>query len=155
MKEIIEILRQQLILCGRILEISQKQQQNLVKHAAAASGAAAAEMEPLLVSLQKSEAAKIQLLRTLGIRDLSEAIAKQPTSREKEMALRLLEKLQQVMKGLKELNGHNQELLKRNMQYIDFNINVITQATAGTTYGASGGQPAQPDGGMKMFDTNI
>ena len=28
MKEIIEILRQQLILCGRILEISQKQQQN-------------------------------------------------------------------------------------------------------------------------------
>jgi flagellar biosynthesis/type III secretory pathway chaperone len=112
-------------------------------------------MEPLLVSLQKSEAAKIQLLRTLGIRDLSEAIAKQPTSREKEMALHLLEKLQQVMKGLKKLNGRNQELLKRNMQYIDFNINVITQATAGTTYGASGGQPAQPDGGMKMFDTNI
>ena len=97
MKEIIEILRQQLILCGRILEISQKQQQNLVKHAAAASGAAAAEMEPLLVSLQKSEAAKIQLLRTLGIRDLSEAIAKQPTSREKEMALHLLEKLQQML----------------------------------------------------------
>ena len=155
MKEIIEILRQQLILCGRILAISQKQQKHLVEHAAAASRAVAAEMEPLLVSLQKSEANKDALLKKISGHDIAAFIRRQPKSMERDMAQRLLEKLQAVMAELKALNGHNQELLKRNMQYIDFNINVMTQAAAGTTYEATGGQPAQPDAGVKMFDTNI
>ena len=155
MKEIIEILRQQLILCGRILAISQKQQKQLVEHAATASGATAAEMEPLLASLQKSEANKDALLKKISGHDIAEFIRRQPKSMERDMAQRLLEKLQAVMGELKALNGHNRELLKRNMQYIDFNINVMTQAAAGTTYEATGGQPAQPDAGVKMFDTNI
>jgi hypothetical protein len=138
-----------------MLEISRKQQKSLVDQATADPAATAAVLEPLLVSLQKSEEEKTKLLQRLGTQNLVAAIGRYPDSLEQDMAFRLLAKLQSVMSELQSLSGQSQELLKRNMQYIDFNINVVTRTTTGTTYGASGGQPTQSDGAVKMFDTNI
>lgn len=155
MKEIIEVLRQELILCSRILELSKLQQKILVRNEADEARSIAAKIEPLLSNLGKVEESKRQLLRQQQCDTIVDLLAKSYRNAEREMAIRLLEKLDKDMQELKAISAQNQSLLRRNMGYIDFSINVITQTAAGTTYASSGGQSAEPSSGMKMFDTNI
>lgn len=155
MKEIIEILRQEMIFCGRILELSKKQTEKLVQNEAAEASTVAVEIESLLLRLGHIEENKQQLLAQTKSEDMAAFLAGQPRTKERNMALSLLQKLEKQMKELQVLSVQNHELLQRNIQYIDFTINVITQTAAGPTYASSGGLGTETSGSVKMFDKNI
>ena len=54
-----------------------------------------------------------------------------------------------MLQQLQEAKEANKQYLDRNMKFIDFNINVMTQTEAGATYGSG---PVQ---GRKMFQADV
>ena len=64
-------------------------------------------------------------------------------------------KLQQQIAQIKILNERNRVLLERNRQFAAFSINVITQASAETTYVPPGNSGVQAAKRVKMFDKSI
>lgn len=57
--------------------------------------------------------------------------------------------------NIKMLNECNQILLKNKMDFITFNINVLTQTTSNASYQAGGDLPADSLKKIKMFDQSI
>lgn len=160
MKEIIDILRQQLILTRNLKKQSDEERVALKTVKPRDVHRVSREMESMLAKLAVLEKRQTQLLNGMDIRQW---LDKQPNSPEREMAEGLLQKLWDQLLELKVVTIGNRELLKRNIEYIDYNVNVMTQTTAGVTYGAphgsgygmsqqSGGMPVQ---GKKMFEAGV
>ena len=76
-----------------------------------------------------------------------------PEDQSKELA-RCQEKMTSVFKDLKDSNELNTKLIKNSLEYIDFSINVLSNAgSAGDTYGKSG-QSNDP-GKRNFFDVKL
>ena len=71
------------------------------------------------------------------------------------MALQLLEKQAGLLQKLKEASGNNLQYLNKNIEYIDYNVNVMTCTAAGVTYGTPGDNGGMPIQGSKMFEANV
>lgn len=156
MKEVIDILRQQLIICKRAMEVSQKESAVLKgKMGQSSLEELVRQLEPLLAGLGTMEKRKQQLLVSMGEETLGAWLLKQPDSAEKRVAEQLLEKLQQQLRHLQQVNGQSQLLLQRNMQYIEYSVNVMTQVSAGTTYTSPKDAEPQLMRGTKMFDKSV
>lgn len=72
----------------------------------------------------------------------------------KEVLFSAIDKLNAIIIELKIYTKKNQQLLHKEMQFVDFNINVMTNTVAGDTYAAKG----QENGATrkrKMFDETI
>ena len=120
MKDIIDILRQQLILCRRLLELAQAQKIELVKTDAVAARKLTSEIEPVMADINSLEKRKEELLT-----------------------------------DLKAVNSANMQYLDRHTKFIDYNINVMTQTSAGVTYGTPGDDGGMPVQGRKMFEAGV
>lgn len=155
MQELIEVLRLRLVLGQRMLELTKRQQELLIGLDAAGVQKVTKEMEPVLGSLNTAEKKTQSFLQSVGAADMAAWLGEQPANRMKAMAQQLLEKQSGVLQQLKEASGSNQQHLQRNIDYIDYSVNVMTQTTAGVTYGtpdSDGGRPVQ---GNKMFEANV
>ncbi|WP_053955782.1 flagellar protein FlgN [Inediibacterium massiliense] len=53
----------------------------------------------------------------------------------KEKILEIREKLSKLLEEIQSLNDTNQQLTKQQLEYIDFNINILNNAQVTTTYG--------------------
>ena len=156
MKELINILRQQLILCRRLLEISEAQRTEFSgKDAGTHNAQLTHEMEDVLARTMMNSKAQDKFLAGTGAQDTEAFLAGQPMSREKMLARELLEKLTSTMQQLKKINAANQQLLDRHIQFINFNVNVMTQVSSGPTYAPAQGARQQESARTKMFDKNI
>ena len=155
MQELIHIIRQQLVLCLRLYELTREQQNALVNTAAPAVQRLTKEIEAVVIDLNRLEKKRRDFLQQQGSRDAASWVAAQPEGLEKNIALQLLEKQAGLLQKLKEASGNNLQYLNKNIEYIDYNVNVITQTAAGVTYGTPGDNGGMPVQGSKMFEANV
>ena len=66
-----------------------------------------------------------------------------------------LDKQEEILQELKGINSRNMQFLDRHSKFIDYSINVMTQTSAGVTYGTPGDNGGMPVQGRKMFDTGV
>lgn len=154
MKEIIRIVRQQLVLCQQLQLLVHQQRELLKGHSTADISEFARKMEPLLLELGRLDKQQKQQLAQSSARTMAELLERQPASVERSLAAQLLEKLQRTMQDTREEGRKNDMLLQRNMEFIDYTINVLNQTTADATY-APPGAAAQAVRPKKMFDASI
>lgn len=154
MKDIIRILRQQLVLCQQLNSIVHQQRELLKGHGAADTSGFAKKMEPLLLELGKLDKQQKQQLAQSSASTMAELLGRQPASVERSLAEQLLEKLQRIMQDTREEGRKNDVLLRRNMEFIDYTINVLNQTTTDAAY-APPGAAAQAVRPRKMFDASI
>ena len=155
MKDIIRILRQQLVLCQQLNSIVHQQRELLKGHGAADTSGFAKKMEPLLLELGKLDKQQKQQLAQGSARTMAELLGCQPASVERSLANQLLHKVQQSMQDSKAVGQQIYLLLQRNQEFIDYNINVMNQTSADVTYTPPGAANLQAMRQKKMFDTSI
>lgn len=88
------------------------------------------------------------------IKRIYRSIAKQLSDNGDDEVKQLRQQIKQTVLELKKQNKVNETLLNNRMNFINYNINVAAQATAGISYqpGGSGQAGAQK---IKMFDQSI
>ena len=156
MQEFINILRQQLILCKRVLELGKAQQTDFTSMPAGENtGTITHETENVLAQLAAVDKQQDAFFKRVGRADAVGFLSGQPASVERNMAQQLLQKLTGIMQQIKKQNAVNRRLLDRHMQYINFNVNVMTQVSSEPTYAPTQGARQQASARMKMFDTSI
>lgn len=152
MKEIIDILRQRLVLAMSLQKHVVAQRKALKAVDDSGIRRITREIDPLLVKMGALDKKQERLLGNLTF---AQWLERQSDSAEKQMALKLLSKLNEKLLQLKTGNSGNMDLLQRNIKFIDYNVNVMTQTSADVTYGAPQGYGAGPVQGRKMFDTGV
>lgn len=155
MQEFIQFLRQQLVLCLRLLELSGQQREALIHTAAPAVRRLTKEIETVIIDLNLLEKKRKAFLQQQKAQNAAEWLSTQRDSLEKNMALQLVGKLEKALKQLKTVAGDNKQYLDKNMSYIDYNINVLTGTAAGVTYSAAEAGGVGTLTGTKMFEANI
>ena len=155
MQEFIQFLRQQLVLCLRLLELSGQQREALIHTTAPAVRRLTKEIETVIIDLNLLEKKKRGFLQQQGARDDTSWLASQIDGLEKNMAAKLLSKVQKALSQLKNLSEDNKQYLEKNMSYINYNINVLTGTAAGVTYSAAEAGGVGTLTGTKMFEANI
>ena len=155
MQEFIQFLRQQLVLCLRLLELSGQQREALIHTAAPAVRRLTKEIETVIIDLNLLEKKRKAFLQQQKAQNAAEWLSTQRDSLEKNMALQLVGKLEKALNQLKTVAGDNKQYLDKNMSYIDYNINVLTGTAAGVTYSAAEAGGGGTLAGTKMFEANI
>lgn len=155
MQEFIQFLRQQLVLCLRLLELSGQQREALIHTAAPAVRRLTKEIETVIIDLNLLEKRRQAFLQQQKAQSAVEWLSTQRDGLEKNMALQLVGKLEKALNQLKTVAGDNKQYLDKNMSYIDYNINVLTGAVAGVTYSAAEAGGVGNLTGTKMFEANI
>lgn len=155
MQRIIQLIRQQLVLCLRLLELTCQQRDALIYMEASAVQRITKEMEVVIMDLNRLERKRREFLQAHEAKTVAEWVKNQPAGLERDMAQQLLAKQAAALEKLRTASANNQQHLDNNMKYISYNINVMTGAVAGVTYGAAetAGVGAVPGSGM--FDANI
>lgn len=153
MKEIIGIIRQRLVLITSMLKLVDEQKEALKHTDAKEISRTTKALEPYITKLGLLATRQRKLLNNVNIEDW---LKQQPDSPEKQMSLSLLDKLMEQLAQLKLKTVVNKELLKRDIKYVDYNVNVMTQTSAGVTYGTSKSQycDGRPVQGVSMFEAN-
>ena len=141
MKRAIDLLRVQLLLLGRLADSSKAMEETLKKNKGDEAGRLALEIEKTLLSLGKAEKASDQYIKEKNKNNWDEVLADFLPSPEKKMARDLLDRIYERLEGLKRATDKNAVLLDKDVRYVNFSINVLTGASAGTTYAASAAQP--------------
>lgn len=162
MKQLIIILKAQITLYTQLVELSKSQTQNLVVGAADQVQAITKKTEKIIKQLSELESKRQNIIDTFMITykingkvTLEEFIERiQLDSSNKTVILNLTSELEKIADELKFYIHQNKMLLKKAVQFIDFNMNLITSTAAGTTY-APKGQEGNAISKRKMFDQTI
>lgn len=155
MQEFLQFLRQQMVLCLRLLDLSAKQREALIYTKAPVVQQLTKEIETVVIDLNLLERKRQLFLQQHGAESAAEWLAALPDSEEKNVAMQLLKKMHKALDQLKTMAGDNKQYLEKNMGYIDYNINVLTGAAAGVTYSAAEAGGIGTVNGTKMFEANI
>ena len=154
MKRAIDLLRVQLLLLGRLADSSKAMEETLKKNKGDEAGRLALEIEKTLLSLGKAEKASDQYIKEKNKNNWGEVLADFLPSPEKKMARDLLDRIYERLEGLKRATDKNAVLLDKDVRYVNFSINVLTGASAGTTYAASAAQPGAGRA-IDMLDASV
>ena len=154
MKRAIDLLRVQLLLLGRLADSSKAMEEALKKNKGDEAGRLALEIEKTLLSLGKAEKASDQYIKEKNKNNWDEVLADFLPSPEKKMARDLLDRIYERLEGLKRATDKNAVLLDKDVRYVNFSINVLTGASAGTTYAASAAQPGAGRA-IDMLDASV
>lgn len=152
MKEIIDILRQQVILLMSLKKQAEEHREVLKVANPRETNRIGREIERTMIKLAELMKRQQQLVGDMEVLAWLQA---QPETPEREMAEKLLDKLWSLLLDTKVVSIGNRELLKRNIEFIDYNVNVMTQTSAGVTYGAPQGSGGGAVQGRKMFEAGV
>lgn len=154
MKRAIDLLRVQLLLLGRLADSSKSMEEALKKNKGDEAGRLALEIEKTLLSLGKAEKASDQYIKEKNKNNWDEVLAGFLPSPEKKMAQDLLSRIVERLEALKLATDKNAVLLDKDVRYVNFSINVLTGASAGTTYAATAAQPGAGRA-IDMLDASV
>ena len=146
MKEMVGLLRQKLLLIQKLIEHAAELRKALVSCDAEEVRALSKKAEPLVEELSKLE--DTVAAKSGGV--AANWVETQPESPGKELAGKLVQAINVKLYDLKIAHLANTALLGKNMAYLDYNINVLTQTTASATYGRGNGEQ-----GLKMFEADV
>jgi len=132
-----------------ILELGRKKREILVQGKTAELENITRDEEFLVRQVGKLEMERSELLRRLTrFYKLPQDISLQQLygQAEPEAGQRLAKqgaKLTSLLNELKTVNGHNMQLIQQAMQFIDYNVNLLTRAVSDSNYGppVGGGKP--------------
>lgn len=105
----------------------------------------------LINQMANIEKARLKLLNSWGLdmnTPLSHIIEKIPE--EKEDLEKLAEELKAYLMDIQVRNNMNKELIEDNLEWIEFNINLLTQTAAPTTYNKKDSKT-----GQSLFDRKV
>ena len=155
MKEAIALLRKQLLLGNSCVDWMRELKEALIHNSGAEITGTVQALEPALGDYVRLEEEQAAFLMTQKSPRMSAFVASQPDSVERDVAFRLVDKVNSLGRVLRESIALNQQLMSRSKEYIDFHVNLMSGVDAGTIYSAPGG-PGR-DGGRerKMFDSSV
>lgn len=155
MQELIQLLRQQLILLKRIADLMGNLKQMLREKP---SGDKMVEIvnaiEPLMKEIDKIVKNQNDLCKKYGADHLEMLVSAQQDSVEKYVALRLLKQIGEIQKSLKTGIFSTAHLLDKENKFIKYNLNVITQVKASTIYKPPGADNRELQRGNSIFDAS-
>lgn len=155
MDEIIRILRAELALSIKLGEAAQAQREALKSNL---DGRRVMEttqtVDGLLRQLTTFEKQKEELLQKASCSTMAELLKRQPYSKEKMEAKGYISRLAELLDKLRGMSSGSRKLLKNDMEYLTFNLNVMTQAQAGPGYEESD-KPDASIQGKKLFDRSV
>lgn len=155
MEEMIQLVRRQLVLCLRLLDLLGLQKKALLHTESQNVPRITKDIEVVIIELNRLEKHRSAILQTAQVKDARAWLDKQPAGKEKDLLRQLLEKQGSTLQKLKEASSSNTQYLNKNMKYIDYNINVMTGAVAGVTYGLPDAADTGTTRSVKMFEANI
>ncbi len=160
MEQLSIILKEQITICEQLLALSKSQSQELVIGNAIKvkkiTKAISEKMKQLFLLNHKRQAAIDGIKQNYEINDSVTLVklVELVDSNVKESLLDLINDLGKVVDELKAYIQQNKLLLAKAMQFIDFNINLITSTVASDTYEPKG-QEGSGISKRKMFDQSI
>lgn len=155
MREAIKILRQELVFCTRLGELMGELSDALKERASGRNvNMVVKKLEQALSEGAKLEAEQKSFLQSVKQPSLQTFLEGQPTSVEKDMALRLLDQVKDQQEQLRNKSEKSHVLLDRSEKFVAFHMNVLSKTMANPTYGPPGtGETAPRD--RRMFDQNV
>ena len=155
MDKVIKLLREQVILCSRLSELFKNLSEALKTSTSGTSVTTSVQSIELLMSnLSKNDLNIRELLKSYKISDLKTFVENNSNSIEGNVANNLLIKLGNLQKRIRHQITNVARLLINSKKFIDYNINVMTQTVASTTYGPSNANIGNLQK-RRMFDANI
>ena len=152
MDEAIKLLREQAILCSRLNELLDKLTESL-KNFTHETQEIVQQINPLVADLSKNSTKTQEFLQAANVQTFGEFIKAANDSVEKEVAERLSKKVvdlqEKMVSGMKVAAG----VLVNCSNFVNFNLNVLSQTSASPTYGAEA--QTATNANRRIFDANI
>ena len=152
MDEAIKLLREQAILCSRLNELLDKLTDAL-KNFTHETPVIVQEINPLVADLEKNSTATQKFLQAANFQNFGEFINAADDGVQKDVAERLLKKVvllqDELAAGMKVAAG----VLVNGSNFVNFNLNVLSQTSASPTYGAEA--TTATNSNRRIFDANV
>ena len=155
MDRVIKNLREQLILLRRLSELLDGLASDL-KQSTAGDGVTETvqSIEAIMPELSKTDAKLNEFLRAESLESVNAFLELQPASIERNVAVGLIKQVGNLQMNVQKQLVKVSTLLVNSKKFIDFNINVMSAAAVGPTYGRGGAAPAARSE-RRIFDANI
>lgn len=152
---LLPLLGKELSLAARLYEQAEAQREALKENLNGKAVADATEaVNATLRELEVCEKNKNAFLTEMGAKTVDDVLGRMPYSKDKTRARQYLNRLESLLKKMKDLVGTSHLLLTHDMEYLTFSLNVMTAASAAPAYGTPDA-PAAATQGRKLFDQSI
>ena len=155
MDSLIKILRDELFLFKK-LSSSLANLSNALKLHSNGSGVSSSvqSIEPILIDLSKLDNSISAFLLSVGSSNLKAFLDSRPVSVERDVALRLLAQIDILQLKTRHQLINSANLLVKSKNFIDYNVNVLSQTVSTNLYGPPGADPESPRR-HRIFDANV
>lgn len=153
-EELEAVLESQLETLNVLKNITEKKSHILIEENLEALVGITKDEEELINRVGILEVEREQLLDTWGMQvdiPLTNIIANLPENEGKELRL-LGQELYETLKSIDEINKLNNQLLSDNMEWIEFNLNLLTNVQTPSTYGTEEGNVKSNN---SLFDRKV
>ena len=152
-EELEEILSEELIVVQKLKELSSEKTDMIIENRVEDLENTTKKEEALINQMGSLEEKRIRLLDTWGLNvntPISNLIDK--IQEDKEELLHIIEELTISLEELSTTNALNNDLIRENLDWVDFNMNLITQTETPSSYGK--GNDNKP-GSTSIFDRKV
>lgn len=149
------LLKSELSLTLRLYEQAETQKKALKENLNGKAVSEATEaIEKTLRELEAHEKNKTALLSELDAYNIEAVVGRMPYSKEKTRVRQQMKRLGDLLEKMQDVVESSKTLLKKDMDYLNFSLNVMTAASAAPGYGTPDA-PEQATQGRKLFDQSI
>lgn len=153
---IAELLKQELLCGTETAKAVAKLRATLKENASGqGAGADAEALEKTLARLGALEEQTRAFLQNAGAESIAEALEALPPSPMRTGVQRLAVRAARQQRALRTAVMAAGSLLEKSRGFIDFHVNLMSQAVASDTYAPPGAESAEPRRGRQMFDANV
>jgi len=155
LERIESLLKAELSLTLRLYEQSEAQKKALKENLNGKAVSEATEaIEKTLREMEAHEKNKAALLAEMQADDIEAVVGRMPYSKEKTRVRQQMKRLKDLLEKMRGVVESSRILLKKDMDYLTFSLNVMTAASAAPGYGTPDA-PEQATQGRKLFDQSI
>ena len=151
--ELVGILERELEVLGRLKDITFEKTDILIEDKVERLEEMTKEEEELISKMASAEEARLKLMDSWGLSidiSMTQVIDNIPEGEEELAGLK--EQLQTLLYEIQSRNVLNNDLILENLQWLDFNMNLISNVQSPTTYG-KGSQKNQSNN--SLFDRKV
>lgn len=149
------LMKAELSLTLRLYEQSEAQKKALKENLNGKAVSEATEaIEKTLREMEAHEKSKAALLTEMHADTIEDVVGRMPYSKEKTRVRQQMKRLKDLLEKMRGVVESSRILLKKDMDYLTFSLNVMTAASAAPGYGTPDA-PEQATQGRKLFDQSI
>ncbi len=152
MDEAIKLLREQAVLCSRLTELLDKLTDSLKNFTHDTSGIVQ-QIDPLVADLSKNSTRTQDFLKAANFNTFGEFINAADDGVQKDVAGRLLKQVVNLQEKLAGKMKIAAGVLVNGANFVNFNLNVLSQTSASPTYGAEA--QTATNANRRIFDANV